>query len=116
MERLYDYRKHLEAAEARSNPYNGNEPKCIWDHVLVFNFFEAICAEITSRNVNQGLVFDSCGATLTGVRTVLLGRMIQRGVARESDYPKLVAVAGLVQAWSDSQQRGLTPGIEIPRD
>lgn len=115
MERLYDYRKHLEAAEARPNPYNGNESKCTWDHVLVLNFFEAICAEITSRNVNQKLVFDSCGATVTGVRKVLLGRMIERGVARESDYPKLVAVACLVQAWSDRQHRRLTPSIETPK-
>lgn len=116
MERRYDYRKHLEAAEARANPYNGNESKCIWDHVLVLNFFEAICAEITSKNVNRNLVFDSCGATVTGVRKVLLGRMIERRVAQESDYPKLVAVAGLVQAWSDSQQRALTPSIETPGD
>lgn len=111
MEKIHRYRRYEDGLSTH-NPYNGDEDGLRWDHVIVLNFFEAYCAEISSGQVYVQQVFEYAAGTIVGVRNSILHRMVQRGVAKPTDYESLSAVADRIEKIAKESNRSVTWSIK----
>ena len=98
MQRLYLFRKYDEGAREK-NPYSDlDDYDLIYDHVVVLNFFEAVCSEILDRQVDPHLVYEASGNTIVGVEKVLLGRLeVLLEEEQRKDYQSLIKVSDAFQ-------------------
>ncbi|MEO1014846.1 MAG: hypothetical protein AAFX08_06600 [Pseudomonadota bacterium] len=119
MERLYFYRRYLESdrclfGRTRSkDPYGGDVGAILFDHVVVLNFYEAVCTEIAEGVVDFDLVYDAAANTIVGVHDVLLARYEALAEGNQTkDYPMLVRA--VVRIRKTAASRGDVISEKIP--
>lgn len=120
MEKLFLYRKHEEDVRLYKDrakvpdPYEGDINRLIYDHVIVLNFYEAVCTEIKSNAVNFDLVYLASNNTIIGVREVLLERYERYAQGRqEDDYKALIEITRRMITKAINEGQVISPKIPV---
>lgn len=106
LSRLYRYRLHEEAkvngalagktVNPPLNPYEGQNEFCfLFDSIIVLNYYEAICTDISKKILDEELFYEVGRDLLVGLKEIILARYERvTGIPGYQSYPYLDEVAG----------------------